>query len=121
MGIQRASQMVQLVRDLFDEGRAANNRAGHDVGVAVEIFRAAVQRQIEPPLRGPEIHRTGKGVVDDGDQAVFPCKLHNGFEVRHLQQRVRDSLDIDGPRIGPEFFLPRSRVFPVYKIVADAE
>jgi hypothetical protein len=36
--------MVELVRDVLNQVGSANNRARHDIGVAVKVFGTTVQR-----------------------------------------------------------------------------
>ena len=49
--------MVELVRDPFDQIGTANDSACHNIGVAIEIFCAAMEREVKTPLRGSEIDR----------------------------------------------------------------
>src|SRR6516165_1332923 len=64
VGIKRTAEMAQFSIDLVNEDGAPNDRPSHDVGVAIEIFGAAVERQVEAPFSRAEIDGAGESVVD---------------------------------------------------------
>ena len=49
--VERAAEQVELVADALDQLRAPGDRAGDDVGVAVQVLGGAVDRQIEAGRR----------------------------------------------------------------------
>ena len=82
--------MVQGMRNPLDELRASYYRAGHDIGMSVQVLGPAMQRQIEADFRGAKINRTRESIVDDrnqpvlGGEATAACKSltwSSGFDI----------------------------------------
>src|SRR5689334_6489648 len=63
--IERAAEMVERLLDRGHAGGAADDGAGDDVGVSVEVLRGAVDDDVEALLDRPVVERSGAGVVDD--------------------------------------------------------
>jgi hypothetical protein len=117
--IEHATQVVEFVRNLFNQLRASDHCAGHDVGVAVQVLGATVQRQVEAGLRRAKIDRACEGVVDDRHEVVRSGELDHRAQVRHTHQRVGNRLDVDCARALGEPFSPRRRVAGVDEVDAD--
>src|SRR5215471_461304 len=99
MRIQRSSKMVQTPFDFADQILPSDDGARNNIGMSIEILRAAVERQIKSPLGWTEVDGTGKRVIDQRDEFVRLRKLNDSFQVAHLQERIGHCLDIDGARI----------------------
>jgi hypothetical protein len=107
VSVERAAQVVHHLLDPGDHIGLSDHGPAHDVRVSVQVLGTAVQREVEPNLRGPEVDRTGERVVDHRDQLVRPGESHHSLQVRHLYQRVGDRLDVDHPRFPPQLLGPR--------------
>src|SRR5713226_9657324 len=68
--IERATKMVQLVRDSLHQVGPPNYRAGDDIRMAIQVLGATVERKIEAVFRRAKIYRAGEGVIDHRDNAV---------------------------------------------------
>src|SRR5438477_10884996 len=99
--VERAAEMVELVLHGLDAFRAPHARAGNQVAVTVEVLRRAVQRQIEPACQWLETDGRSEGVVDERHQPMLARERRRGFEVRDLQERVCERLEVDRFRIAP--------------------
>src|SRR5207248_4013319 len=100
---------------------AADDCAGDNIRMSVEILRATVERKIKVPLCRTEIDGARKCVIDQRYQAVRPGELCYGLKVRDLQQWVADSLDIYRLRIRPKLAFPGIRIAGIDEAVGDAE
>src|ERR1700732_1408501 len=74
--IEAAAKMVLRMRDALDQVRAPDHRARDDIGMAVQILGAAVQRKVEADFRGTKINRAGERIVDDRDEPVLRREIH---------------------------------------------
>ena len=70
MGIQGAAQMIEFVGDPPNQFSFSDQCPGNEITMPIEVFGAAVDRQVEAPLRRAEVNRTGKGIVDHRHQVV---------------------------------------------------
>src|SRR5207249_11728475 len=96
VGVEAAAQMVEPVGYLLDQFGRAYYGAGDDVRVAVEIFRGAVQGEVEAVLRRTIVDGAGEGVVNDADEVVGSGERDDSVQVRNPHQRVGDCFDVDG-------------------------
>src|SRR5439155_18622865 len=76
--VQASTEMIQAVPDALDMLPSANHAARRDVVVAVQVLRSAVDREVEPHLKGTKVHRRGEGVVDYGEEVVRPADANDG-------------------------------------------
>jgi len=106
VGIEGGAEVELEMLDLADELLRADDRAGHDVAMAVEVFGGAVEDEIETDLQGPEIDGCREGGVDEGEQAMAPGESHDGFEIGDLHQGIGDRLDVDHTGLGPYQLVP---------------
>ena len=72
--------------DLCDDSRGAGDDACHDVRMAIEVFRGAVDDDVESDGGRPEVDGGREGAVDDGGQLVLPAEGNHRFEIAHLHQ-----------------------------------
>src|SRR5688572_20279214 len=70
MRIQRAAKMIEPVRDPVDPRLRSDDGAGDDIAVAVQVFRAAMQHEIEASFQRTEVDRRREGVVDQRDETM---------------------------------------------------
>src|SRR5438552_11864342 len=54
MRIERSAEVPEFTIDPFDQFRASDDRAGDDVGMSIEVFRATMERKVETQFSGPE-------------------------------------------------------------------
>ena len=89
--------------------------------MTVEVLRRAVQRQIEPACQWLETDGRSEGVVDERHQPMLARERRRGFEVRDLQERVCERLEVDRFRIAPHLRRPGRRRLRVDEAHLDAE
>src|SRR5690242_13998567 len=121
MRIERAPEQVQPMFDFPDDIPTADYRPAHDIRVAVEILCRAMQREIEPQFGWAKVDRTCERVVDDRDEIIGLCKLHNCAKIRYLQQRIAHRFNIDRAGFGAKLRLPRFSVAAVDEIGGKPE
>ena len=63
MRVERSTEVVEFMEDLFGQVGTADNSSCHDIGMAVQIFGAAMQGEIKTPFRRPKIDRACKCIV----------------------------------------------------------
>ena len=113
--------MIELVHDAGDHLTAADDAAGDDVGVAVQVLGAAVHLHIETVLQRAEVHRRGKGVVDDGHQSVATRELDDRLQIGHLQQRIGHRLHVESPGRLRQLLCPGLGPVAGDKVAADPQ
>ncbi len=121
MRIERPAQVIQLALDRAHEVLAPDHGAADDVGMAVEVLRAAVQAQVEAALERAEVHRAREGVVDDGDEPAPPAEAHDLLEVRESEQGIAQTLHVEGLGVGPQGRRPGPRLAAVDEGAGDPE
>ncbi len=84
MRIKRSTQMIKPVLDLMHYIRTTNNRPCNDIGMAVEVFRTAVQGDIETPFRWSKVDRARKSIIYQRDEVMRSGKFDNRLEVGNL-------------------------------------
>src|SRR5947208_16457766 len=62
--VQAPTEMIEAVADALDMLRSTNHAARRDVVVSVQVFRSAVDRQVEAYLKGSNVHGRDERVVD---------------------------------------------------------
>jgi len=85
----------QLPARRVDQLGPAEDRAGDEVRVPVQVLRRAVQREVEAAGGGAEVDGRGEGVVHEADEVVRAGEGDHRVEVRHLHERVGDGFDVD--------------------------
>src|SRR5262245_10066794 len=103
MRIERSAKMIEPALDSVHELTAADDGAGNDIGMSVEVFRTAVQREVYSRFCRTEVDRARKRVVDHGNQSIRFRKLNEGPNIRNVKQRVRHCFEIDRFCCFPEF------------------
>ena len=121
MGIEGSSQVHQSLLDFSDQFRPTDNRAGYNVGVAVEVLGTAVQRKIKAQLQREKIHRGGEGVVNHRYQRVGPGKLHDFREIPDFQQGIGQAFHEDGPRIRLQLVPPGIGLKAIDEVNGDSK
>ena len=79
-----------------------HDSAAHRVGVAVHVLGGGVGDDISAPLKGPAVHRGGKGVVHNERHPVGVGRLGKFLDVQHGEGRIGDGLAEHRPGLGPE-------------------
>src|SRR5207247_11344332 len=90
--VQAPTEMVETVPDALDILPSGNHAARRDVVVSVQVFRSAVDRQVEAHLKGAEAHTRDERVVHHGEQIVLACEANNSRKVRGDEERLRQGL-----------------------------
>src|SRR5262245_6490205 len=90
VGVQTPTEMIETVPDALDLLPSANHAARRDIVVPVQVFRAAVERQVEPHLQGSKVHGRGERVVNEGEQVVRSGKANDCRQVRDIEERIRE-------------------------------
>ena len=106
VGIEGAAEVVELVRDFFDQISSSNDSPGHDIGVAVEVFCAAMEGKVEAPFGRPKIHGARKGVIDHRNKPVARSEFDHCLQIPNLKKRVRHCFNIYGLGAGSQITLP---------------
>src|SRR3954466_7212455 len=111
MRIERSSQVIERVFHRLDPAGASGYGACDQIAMPVEVLRRAVEDEVEAQRDRPETERRGEGVVDEGDQVVRPGEARRSLEVADVEERVRQRLHVDRPRVRAQVLLPgRDRV-----------
>ncbi len=90
------------------------------IAVSVEKLGAAVQDNVAPQFKRPLQVGCHKGVVNQGDDAVFPGDCRCAFQVGNFQERIGGGLQVDAPGFRADSSLERSQVGCVDKGRFDA-
>ncbi len=102
MGIEASAQMIQSVTNLMNELASAEDRPGDEIGVPVQIFSRAMEREIKPELNGAEIDGTRERVVDDARDAIFFSECEHPLEVADLERGIAHGFDVDQASLGSQ-------------------
>src|SRR5207247_3571214 len=114
------TEMGETVSDALNILTSGNHAARRDVVVSVQVFRSAVDRQVEAHLKGAKAHRRGERVVDHGEQIVLPGEANNSRQVRDAEERVRHGLDVDDQGCRTQQTLPGAGRGPADEVAGDA-
>ena len=85
---------ITISRTFRDPRAAAGRDAGDDVRMAGQIFRGAVQHQVESQVQRLLQHRRTKRAVDHRDQFVFARQRHGFFQIDQLQRGICGRLHV---------------------------
>ena len=102
VGIERtghAASRVLVELHGFEQLISADDAAAHDIGVAAEVLRRAVNDEVGPERERLLKVRRGERVVDGELRAVLVRHLRDRGDVQNLQQGVGRRLDPDQLRL----------------------
>ena len=119
--IERAAEEVERPPHAVHVRPARQDAPGHEIRVAVEILRGAVERHVEPDRQGTEVDGAGEGVVDDRRQTFLARELDDLAQTRNAHQRVGDGLHQEHPRAGAQGLLPGVGALIVDEGIAQSE
>src|SRR5262249_17313062 len=83
--IERAAEMVELLFDLRNERCLADDGSPDDVGMPVEIFGGAVDREVKTVFGRPKVDRAREGIVDRGDESSLLGESRDSLELTDIQ------------------------------------
>ena len=101
------------VPELLDgsyESRGTGNGAGHQIVVAAEVFRGAVQDEIDAEVEGTLIDRGREGAVDQSLDAPLPRKGGELTEVDDVEMRIGGRFREDDPCVVSHCRLERCEI-----------
>ena len=119
--IERPAEEVERPSHPVDVCPARQDAPRHDVRMAVEVLRGAVERDVEADRQGTEIDGAGEGVVDDRHQPLLAGELDDLAQPWDPHQRIGDALDQEHPCVGTQGVGPGVGTLIVDKGVAQAE
>ena len=96
----RAEFLVDAASDLVDEVGLPDDHASDEVAVPVDVFRGAVNDDVDADRERPEDVGRREGVVDDRRDAARLRPLHDRLEVGDFERGVVDGLEVDRLRLG---------------------
>ena len=101
---------------------SSHDHAAQHIAVTAEVFRAAVDHEVDAEAEGALADRRGEGVVADDQRSGVVPDGGGGLEVRDVEQRIRGSLDpqearsrdrdLDGPGTAEVDELERGTALP---------
>ena len=98
-----------------------HQRAGDDVGMAVQIFRHRVGGDVEAELQRPLEEGRREGVVADRDHAAARADLRQRGEVADLEHRIRRRLHPEQLGVRAHRALDRVRIGHVDERLLDPQ
>ncbi|MDF3018098.1 MAG: hypothetical protein K0R44_3323, partial [Thermomicrobiales bacterium] len=94
----RGAEAERAGPDRVDEAPRTRNDSTLYLTISGEVFGGAVQNDVRAERNRSKERRREKGIVDHQEQIVFVGKFGQHSNIADPKERVREWLDIDGPR-----------------------